>query len=670
MNSIVPTKQFLKIANELYILQSANAKRYRELAVSMIAANSEIVLIGMPSPMQIEVVLAAAKRAEPTLRLSYLVIPGLHLEIVELMTRMRQLAPEMVVVTDIKNLHFFDLEHLQTSIYRIGENQNQLTLANGRLLQFIPSPYILSAGSFITYDITSQTLFSNHLFANPAATDSTPIDYQHQSLKYLSARLPSSDYVRLTTKKIQPLAIQRIVTAYGNVLEEFQAKANIESTNAFDFYNLGSSLNRAPSGPVDYLAFANQVVRKLRSIFGADALISLFENTEIHYDPVADEIKSNGKESFRIWHRLFDLIFVKQGVTWLAIVEPIIDKLEEMYEVKKPSIYQSILIDNSKQIHLLDAEKEALQNKVSLLEKEKQITLDRLVKDPLTGFFNELYMHSHLEARIDDLKQKEDAPLFSLIYVAIDMLFRINRKYSYEIGDETIKHFAQLLEDLIPDVDRLFKASGSAIAILTNRTVDRVELDNILTKVRESTSFIEPITASLALVRSNEFGFEDDTKAVVDRLVTAAENRIQNAYQKGGNMIIDGDTIIRKPKRGKVLIVEDDEIHANFMRNALQNESFDTDRAKDGLEALNRINETLYSAIICDKFVPKMDGFALKTAINKTTHQMTCFLLLTHAKTTETIARANKLGITAVIQKPILIEEIVGFIVRNQTLRG
>ncbi|MCK7484714.1 MAG: hypothetical protein MZU97_03620 [Bacillus subtilis] len=65
-----------------------------------------------------------------------------------------------------------------------------------------------------------------------------------------------------------------------------------------------------------------------------------------------------------------------------------------------------------------------------------------------------------------------------------------------------------------------------------------------------------------------------------------------------------------------------------------------------------------------------MDGFALKTAINKTTHQATCFLLLTHAKTTETIARANKLGITAVIQKPILIEEIVGFIVRNQSQRG
>ncbi|MCK7484715.1 MAG: diguanylate cyclase [Bacillus subtilis] len=292
------------------------------------------------------------------------------------------------------------------------------------------------------------------------------------------------------------------------------------------------------------------------------------------------------------------MIFVKQGVTWLAIVEPIIDKLEEMYEVKKPSIYQSILIDNSKQIHMLDAEKIALQDKVSLLEKERQATLDRLVKDPLTGLFNELYLHSHLESRIDDLKQREEALPFTLIYVAIDMLFRINRKYSYEIGDETIKHFKNLLEELFPEEDRLFKASGSAVAIVTNRGIERAELDNILTKVRESTSFIEPITASLALVRSNEFGFEDETKAIVDRLVTAAENRIQNSYQKGGNLIIDGDTIIRKPKRGKVLIVEDDEIHANFMRNALQNESFDIDRAKDGLEALNRINETFYNAII------------------------------------------------------------------------
>ncbi|MDP2424909.1 MAG: response regulator, partial [bacterium] len=626
--------------------------------------------IGLPLSHQMELILLECKKMFPASQLTYVVMSGYSANVLSSLQKWRALSPETTIISDVKHLHYFNLQGPLPSIYRIEQNSFQLVMKSGKKLSFIPSPFIMSAGSFMTYDLTNQTLFSGYLFANPVYSASASFqEYVSSALKYLSNYLPSSDFVRYTLKQIQSFFIARVITVYGNVLEEQQISQLMTTLSTFDFYNLtGLSMFKQPNS-VDYIQFSNQVLRKLRSIYGTLALQELFEETPFSYDESVEEVRSTVLEGFRLWHRLFELIYAKKGVSWLAVVEPIIDKLVELYDIKKPSIYQSQLITSSKQLHQLDLEKNELVSKVAVLELEMQSTVDRLVKDPLTNLYNEFFLKGTLSRKVESLVSSNPKP-FTLLYIAVDHMHRINRTYSYQIGDETIKHFGIFLQENIQEEDRLFRASGVSFALLIERDLEEQELDSLLSKVRESTLFVQSITASIALVRSVECSLDHSTEAAVHFLMNTAENRIQTAFQKGGNQIVSQDTLVRKATRGKVLLVEDDKIHANYIRTALENESFDVDWAQDGMEALNRIQEHVYHAIVCDKFVPKLDGFSLKTQINKTAHQGTCFLLMVHTKTAETISRANRLGITAVLTRPILIEELVGFIQRNQMKRG
>lgn len=666
MQSYSLPKPYLKIAPSIYLIQRNLRKRYLSPAVAMIATNSELVLIGLPSAAQIEQVLLDAKSAEPTLRLSYFVLTGWIPDLPELVSRIRRFAPTITIVTDVRQLHYFDIDLPSAQLYPIGEHGMSLSLADGRVLSFIASPYLLSPGSFFVYDVASATLFSQHLFSNPASGEGISPNYPQEAMQYLSSRLPSSEFVRLSTKRLADLTIQRAITLHGNVLDQKLVQTMLQTIDANDFYNLSNAMSKTASSPVDYLSHANQIVHKLKSIYGATSVAELFDGSELRYDASAGDLLANGREGFRIWHRLFELIYARRGAEWLAVVEPVVDKLEEMYQVKKPSIYQSSLVDTSKQLTILDQERERLELAVKQLETEKQATFDRLMKDPLTGLYNELYLLGMLEARIETRKQQPANEPFLLVYVAVDRLFRINRKYSYEIGDETIRLFSELLTAHGNDA-RVYKASGAAVALLFEHPVPKERFERLLATIRESTNFVEPITASLAVVSSEDVNLEQDVKDIAQQMIVLAENRIQVAYQKGGNRIVDKDTPAETHSRGKVLLIDNDDIHANYLSKALKNEGFDVDVVADGLDAIQRINEQSYSAFVCDKFVPRMDAFAIKAAINKTSQQGVCFLMLTHQKTADLIIRANKLGITAVIQKPILAEEVVGFILRNRT---
>jgi len=213
-------KPYQKIAPSNYLLHRNVKKRYLNPAVAMIATNSELVLIGLPSAAQIEQLLLDAKSAEPTLRLSYFVLTGWIPDLPELVTRIRRFAPTITIVTDVRQLHYFDIDLPSSQLYLIGEHGMSLSLADGRVLTFIASPYLLSPGSFFVYDVASATLFSEHLFSNPASGEGISPNYPLEAMQYLSSRLPSSEFVRLSTRQLVDRTIQRAVTLHGNVLDQ------------------------------------------------------------------------------------------------------------------------------------------------------------------------------------------------------------------------------------------------------------------------------------------------------------------------------------------------------------------------------------------------------------------------------------------------------------------
>ena len=58
----------------------------------------------------------------------------------------------------------------------------------------------------------------------------------------------------------------------------------------------------------------------------------------------------------------------------------------------------------------------------------------------------------------------------------------------------------------------------------------------------------------------------------------------------------------------KILLIEDDESHAQFILNGLREAGHTVDHAKDGMDGMFLATEEKYDVMIVDRMVPKLDG--------------------------------------------------------------
>ena len=60
----------------------------------------------------------------------------------------------------------------------------------------------------------------------------------------------------------------------------------------------------------------------------------------------------------------------------------------------------------------------------------------------------------------------------------------------------------------------------------------------------------------------------------------------------------------------KVLIVDDEELIRNIIREYCHNEGYLTDEAENGIDAIEKVKENDYDIIILDLMMPKLDGYS------------------------------------------------------------
>ena len=67
----------------------------------------------------------------------------------------------------------------------------------------------------------------------------------------------------------------------------------------------------------------------------------------------------------------------------------------------------------------------------------------------------------------------------------------------------------------------------------------------------------------------------------------------------------------------KILVVDDEELIRNVIREYLVMENYQVDEASDGKEAITKASTTDYNLIIMDIMMPKMDGYQACKEIKK-----------------------------------------------------
>ena len=108
----------------------------------------------------------------------------------------------------------------------------------------------------------------------------------------------------------------------------------------------------------------------------------------------------------------------------------------------------------------------------------------------------------------------------------------------------------------------------------------------------------------------------------------------------------------------RLLVIEDEQKVANFIKQGLEEEGYAVDHAADGASGLQMAREGLHDVIVLDVLLPKLDGLSVLQQLRQETIT-TPVLLLTVRATIEDKVLGLDAGADDYLTKPFAFEEFV-----------
>ena len=102
----------------------------------------------------------------------------------------------------------------------------------------------------------------------------------------------------------------------------------------------------------------------------------------------------------------------------------------------------------------------------------------------------------------------------------------------------------------------------------------------------------------------------------------------------------------------KILVVDDEQIILDLLKDLLQTQGYQIETATNGIEALELLNENSYDLFIIDFSMPYMDGMQLLAEIKKL-HPLAVIIVLTGYSSIEGAVNAINKGAYQYLSKPI-----------------
>jgi DNA-binding NtrC family response regulator len=94
---------------------------------------------------------------------------------------------------------------------------------------------------------------------------------------------------------------------------------------------------------------------------------------------------------------------------------------------------------------------------------------------------------------------------------------------------------------------------------------------------------------------------------------------------------------------GRILLVDDEEIVIRSCQRILREGDYEVDVAKDGLAALEKINERDFDVLILDIMMPRMDGLEVLRRVKESRPEID-IIMITGLHDIETAVKAMKFG--------------------------
>lgn len=107
----------------------------------------------------------------------------------------------------------------------------------------------------------------------------------------------------------------------------------------------------------------------------------------------------------------------------------------------------------------------------------------------------------------------------------------------------------------------------------------------------------------------------------------------------------------------KILIVDDEKINLDMIGACIDSFGYEYDVAKDGMEAVEKLENGNFTIVLTDMFMPRMNGMQLLKYIREY-YQKICVVVITRHSDTFTYTSLIKAGASDFISKPFNIDEL------------
>ena len=104
--------------------------------------------------------------------------------------------------------------------------------------------------------------------------------------------------------------------------------------------------------------------------------------------------------------------------------------------------------------------------------KLKQLEYTTL-HDPLTGLGNRTQLLNHMQSLLDKHQT------FSILFMDLDRFKQINDQHGHVIGDEYLKHFAQICSKIFPEQGKVYRFGGDEFVVLYSGVIPQAKIDEL-----------------------------------------------------------------------------------------------------------------------------------------------------------------------------------------------
>ena len=109
----------------------------------------------------------------------------------------------------------------------------------------------------------------------------------------------------------------------------------------------------------------------------------------------------------------------------------------------------------------------------------------------------------------------------------------------------------------------------------------------------------------------------------------------------------------------RILIIEDSEKTASFLKKGLKEKGYIVDVENDGMKGYITAQTNIYDLIILDVMLPSMDGHEILEKLKKIKDYNTFIIMVTAKDSTSEIVHCLQLGADDYLVKPITFPELV-----------